>query len=56
MQTDQWDLEDLITQAEADIKLNPIEFIQVGTAAIQIVEAEDRRRGLYTLQVAPILS
>ena len=32
MSTDKTDLEDLITHAEAEIKLNPAEFIQVGNA------------------------
>ena len=30
METDKTNLEDLITQAEAEIELNPVEFIQVG--------------------------
>ena len=32
METDKTDLEDLIIQAEAEIELNPVEFIQVGNA------------------------
>ena len=32
METDETDLEDLITQAEAETELNPVEFIQVGKA------------------------
>ena len=32
VETDKWDLEDMINQAETEIELNSIEVIQVGSA------------------------